>query len=95
MLQAMHDELGLGRTSQGELTRHISIIVKNPPEPIHMASKLGLKIYRFGLRDPDFFVRKMIFLIFRVFMSNLNGLCDFYHDPNVWMNLPWSGDAGQ
>jgi hypothetical protein len=33
----------------------------------------------------------MVFLIFGILMSNLNGLCDFYHDPNVEINLPWSG----
>jgi len=34
---------------------------------------------------------EMMFLIFRIFMSNLNELCSFYHDPNVGFNLPWSG----
>jgi hypothetical protein len=33
----------------------------------------------------------MIFLIFKIFMRNLNGLCGYYHDPNVGVNLPWSG----
>jgi hypothetical protein len=37
---------------------------------------------------------EMIFLISRMFMSNLNGLCGFYHDPNVGVNLPWSGYPG-
>jgi hypothetical protein len=36
--------------------------------------------------------RGMIFLIFRIFMSNLNGLRDFYHDSNVGINLPWLGN---
>jgi hypothetical protein len=27
-------------------------------------------------------------------MSNLNGLWGFYHDPNVGVNLPWSGYPG-
>jgi hypothetical protein len=33
-------------------------------------------------------------LIFIIFMSNLNGLCDFYHAPNVGINLPWLGEPG-
>jgi hypothetical protein len=36
----------------------------------------------------------MIFLIFRIFMRNLNGLCGYYHHPNVGVNLPWSGYPG-
>jgi hypothetical protein len=36
----------------------------------------------------------MIFFIFRIFMSNLNGLSGFYYDPNVGVNLPWSGEPG-
>jgi hypothetical protein len=36
----------------------------------------------------------MIFIIFGIFMSNLNGLCGFYHDPNVGINLPWSREPG-
>jgi hypothetical protein len=36
----------------------------------------------------------MIFLLFRIFMSNLNELCHFYHDLNVGVNLPWSGKPG-
>jgi hypothetical protein len=36
----------------------------------------------------------MMFLIFRIFMSYLNELCGFYHDPNVGFNLPWSGYPG-
>jgi hypothetical protein len=39
--------------------------------------------------------REVIFLIFRIFMSNLNELCGFYHDPNVGVNLPSSGYPGQ
>jgi hypothetical protein len=54
---------------------------------------LGPKIYRFGL-GTLILSRDMIFLIFLIFMSNLNGLCDFYHDPNVGINLPWSGEPG-
>jgi len=54
---------------------------------------LGPKNYRFGLRDPDF-VQRMICLKFRIFMSNLNVLCHFYHDANVGVNLPWSGYPG-
>jgi hypothetical protein len=27
-------------------------------------------------------------------MSDLNGVCGFYHDPNVGVNLAWSGEAG-
>jgi len=40
------------------------------------------------------FSREIIFVTFRIFMSNLNGLCGFYHDPNVGVNLPWSGYRG-
>jgi hypothetical protein len=65
---------------------------KNHPKPIQM-DVLGPKIYRFGLRTLILF-REMIFLIFGIFMSNLNGLCDFYHDLNVGINLPWSGEPG-
>jgi hypothetical protein len=36
----------------------------------------------------------MLFLMFRIFMSNLNMLCGFYHDPYVGVNLPWSGELG-
>jgi hypothetical protein len=54
---------------------------------------LGPKNFRFGLRDPDF-VEGMMFLTLRISMSNLNVLCDFYHDPNVGVNLPWSGYPG-
>jgi hypothetical protein len=38
--------------------------------------------------------REMIFLILRIPMSNLNGLCGFYHDPNVGIKLPWSDEPG-
>jgi hypothetical protein len=48
---------------------------------------------RFGFREPDF-VKGNNFLIFRTFMSNLNGLSGFYYDPNVGVNLPWSGEPG-
>jgi hypothetical protein len=54
---------------------------------------IGPKIYRFGL-ETLILSGEMIFLIFGIFMSNLNGLCDFYHDPNVGINLPWSGEPG-
>jgi len=27
-------------------------------------------------------------------MSNLDGLCGFYRDPNVGVNLAWSGEPG-
>jgi len=27
-------------------------------------------------------------------MSNLNGVCGFYHDPNVGVNFPWWGEPG-
>jgi len=27
-------------------------------------------------------------------MSNLNGVCGSYRDPNVGVNLAWSGEAG-
>ncbi len=27
-------------------------------------------------------------------MRNLNGLCGYYHHPNVGVNLPWSGYPG-
>jgi hypothetical protein len=65
---------------------------KNPPKRIQMAI-LGPKIYGFGL-GTLIMSREMIFLIFGIFMSNLNRLCDFYRDPNVGMNLPWSGEPG-
>ncbi len=52
---------------------------------------LGNKIYRFGL-GTLILSGEMLFLIFRIFMSNLNGLCDVYHDPNVGINLPWLGE---
>ncbi len=65
---------------------------KPPPKPIQMAM-LGTKIYRFGL-GTLILSREMIFRIFRIFMSYLNGLCDFYHDPNVGINSPWSGEPG-
>jgi hypothetical protein len=54
---------------------------------------LGPKIYRFGL-GTLILSRGMIFLIFRIFMSNLNGLCDFYRDPDVGINLPRLGEPG-
>jgi len=66
---------------------HIGITVKTPQNPFKWPYQAP-KIIDLDLGTLILSI-EMMFLIFRIFMSNLNGLCGFYHDPNVGVNLPW------